>query len=133
MAPDFALSDASGKVVKLSALRGKVVLLNFWATWCGGCKLEIPWLMDFQRNYKDRDFVVLGISLDDDGWKAVKPFVEQKKLNYRVVVGNGELAKLYRSESMPTTVLVDREGRIAASHGGVLDRGVCEKEIRRLF
>ncbi len=109
------------------------MLLNFWATWCGGCKLEIPWLMDFQRDYQGRDFTVLGVALDDAGWKIVKPFVERKKMNYPVVVGDGKLASRYGSESMPMTVLIDRAGRIAASHSGVLDRNACEKEIRQLL
>ena len=86
-APEFALKDATGKTVKLSDYRGKVVLLNFWATWCGPCKIEIPWFMDFEQTYKDKNFAVLGISLDEDGWDAVKPFIEQKKINYRVVIG----------------------------------------------
>src|SRR5271166_1832023 len=74
-APDFALKDASGATVKLSDYRGKVVLLNFWATWCGPCEEEIPWFIGFQQEFKDREFAVLGISVDEDGWNAVKPFV----------------------------------------------------------
>src|SRR5947208_1985561 len=78
-APDFTLKDATGTAVKLSDYRGKVVLLNFWATWCGPCKIEIPWFIDFQQQYKDRDFAVLGISMDDDGWQSVKPYVAEHK------------------------------------------------------
>ena len=76
IAPDFTLNDASGQPVKLSDFRGKVVLLNFWATWCPPCKVEIPWFAEFQQTYKNRDFVVLGVSLDEDGWKSVQPFLD---------------------------------------------------------
>src|SRR5437588_9325940 len=76
-APDFALKDADGKVVRLSDYKGKVVLLDFWATWCGPCKMEIPWFMDFERQHKHEGFSVLGVSMDEDGWDAVKPFVNQ--------------------------------------------------------
>jgi thiol-disulfide isomerase/thioredoxin len=72
MAPDFVLSDASGKPIKLSELRGDVVLLNFWATWCGPCKVEIPWFKEFQQDYRTQGFAVVGVSLDEDGWEACR-------------------------------------------------------------
>src|ERR1700733_14123317 len=78
-APDFALRDASGKLLKLSDFRGKTVVLDFWATDCGGCRVEIPWFVEFQQQYRDRGLVVVGLSLDEAGWKAVKPFAEEKK------------------------------------------------------
>jgi thiol-disulfide isomerase/thioredoxin len=87
-APDFSLTDANGFRVKLSDDRGKVVLLNFWATWCGPCKIEIPWFIEFENIYKNRGFAVLGVSMDDDGWRAVKPFLREKAVNYRVVLGD---------------------------------------------
>src|SRR5258707_4017532 len=95
VAPDFTLMDAAGVSVKLSDYKGKVVLLNFWATWCGPCKLEIPWFIEFEKAYKDRGFATLGVSMDEDGWKAVKPFVAQKAMNYPVMVGDGRGAQLY--------------------------------------
>ena len=76
-APDFALKDADGKTVHLTDYRGKVVLLDFWATWCPPCKLEIPWLIDIERKNKDRGFAVLGVSMDDEGWEVVKPFMKE--------------------------------------------------------
>ena len=133
-APDFSLKDATGKVVKLSELKGNVVLLNFWATWCGPCQIEIPWFIDFQQTYKDRKFAVLGVSLDDDGWTAVKPYVEQRKINYRVVVGNEETSQLYGGiDSLPTTFLIDRGGRIAAVHTGLISKSEYNDEIVKLL
>jgi len=134
LAPNFSLQDATGKTVKLSEYRGKVVLLNFWATWCGPCKIEIPWFIDFQQQYKDRDFAVLGLSMDDDGWKSVKPYVEQKKINYRVMIATEELANLYGGvDSLPTTFMIDRAGRIAATHEGLVSKSEYETEIQDLL
>ena len=130
LAPDFALKDVSGKTVKLSDFRGKVVLLNFWATWCGPCKIEIPWFIDFQQQFKDRDLVILGVSLDEDGWKSVKPYIEEKKINYRVVIGTEEVSTLYGGvDALPTTFMIDRAGRIAQIHPGLVSKSEYEKEI----
>ena len=74
-APEFNLKDADGKVVRLSDYRGKVVLLNFWATWCAPCRLEIPWFMEFEQQNKNRGFAVVGISMDEEGWSVVRPFL----------------------------------------------------------
>src|SRR5712671_2004016 len=75
-APDFALKDADGKTVHLSDYKGKVVLLDFWATWCAPCKIEIPWFMEFEQQLKDRGFAVVGVSMDEDGWGVVKPYLQ---------------------------------------------------------
>ena len=85
-APNFATSDAKGSPVKLADLRGKVVLLNFWATWCHGCGEEIPWFIQYQEKYKSQGLAVLGVSMDDEGWTVVTPFVRERKINYVVVV-----------------------------------------------
>jgi peroxiredoxin len=133
-AADFALADADGVPVKLSDYKGKVVLLNFWATWCGPCKVEIPWFIEFEKTYKDRGFVTLGVSMDDDGWKSVKPFMAQKAINYPVVVGSDRVAELYGGiDSLPTTFLIDREGRIASRHLGLVRKSDYEPEILRLI
>src|SRR5438270_2690708 len=81
-APDFTLSDATGASIRLSDYKGKVVLLDFWATWCHGCNIEIPWYMEFQQKYKDKGLSVIGVAMDDDGWKSVRPFSDEKKINY---------------------------------------------------
>jgi cytochrome c biogenesis protein CcmG/thiol:disulfide interchange protein DsbE len=133
-APDFSLKDSDGKVVRLSDFRGKVVLLDFWATWCGPCKIEIPWFMEFQRKNQDKGLVVLGISMDDEGWEVVKPYLAHMKINYRVVIGNDQTAQLYGGvDALPTTFLIDREGKIAAVHVGLADRRDFENGITQLL
>jgi peroxiredoxin len=141
-APDFSLPGADGKVITLSDYRGKVVLLDFWATWCGGCKVEIPWYMEFDERYRRQGLVVIGVSMDDDGWKAVKPFLAQTRdpetggntaMKYPVVIGNDGLAKQYNLASMPMTLLIDREGKIALSHTGVVNKADFEGNIVRLL
>jgi len=133
-APQFELKDASGKVVKLSDYRGKVVLLDFWATWCGPCAIEIPWFVDFQRRYKDRGFEVLGVSMDDDGWKAITPFVAEKKINYRILLGDDKTGDLYGGvEALPTTFVIDRDGRIASVHVGLTGKKDFEDAIEKLL
>jgi peroxiredoxin len=132
-APDFTLLDAAGKPLQLSALKGQVVLLNFWATWCHGCQVEIPWFIEFQSKYKDRGLAVVGVSLDGDGRKAVRPFLAEKKVNYSIVLGNDNVAKQFAIEGMPVTLLIDRQGRIAASHTGVVDKFASQSEIEILL
>lgn len=132
-APDFTLADSKGASVKLSGYKGRVVLLDFWATWCGGCKVEIPWYMEFQRKYKNRGLSVIGVSLDDDGWKSVRPFLQKNPMNYSVVVGDQDLAKLYGVEAMPVTLLIDRDGKIADVHVGMVDKDAFEGEIQVLL
>jgi len=133
-APDFALKDANGKLVHLADFQGKVVLLDFWATWCGPCQEEIPWFTEFQRKYKDRGFEVVGVSMDDDGWKAINPFVARKKINYRVVLGDDKTGDQYGGlEALPTTFVIDRSGRIASVHVGLADKKDFEDAIEKLL
>jgi peroxiredoxin len=133
-APDFTLKDADGKPVHLSDYKGKVVLLDFWATWCGPCKIEIPWFMEMQRKNKDRGFEVLGVSMDDEGWEVVKPFISDISMNYRVVIGNDQTAQLYGGvEALPTTFLIDRSGKIAAVHVGLASKKDFEDGVEQLL
>lgn len=132
-APDFTLADANGGTVQLSEYKGRVVLLDFWATWCHGCKTEIPWYTEFESRYKDRGLAVVGVSMDADGWKSVKPFIAENKMNYAVVIGNEALAGRYSVTNMPVTLLIDRNGKIADSHSGVVDRAAWEQEIQELL
>jgi thiol-disulfide isomerase/thioredoxin len=117
----------------LSAYKGKVVLLDFWATWCGGCKVEIPWYVEFDRKYRDKGLAVIGVSMDEKGMQIVKPFLAQKKIEYPVVIGNEGLARQYNLTSMPVTLLIDRAGKIALSHTGIVDKDNFESHIRTLL
>lgn len=133
-AADFVLNDAAGRPVQLSRYKGKVVLLNFWATWCGGCKVEIPWFIEFQHTYAGRGFQVLGVSFDDEGWKLVKPFSAAKHLNYPVMIGNSRVAALYGGvEALPVSFLIDQTGRVAATHLGVVGKSDYQAEIEKLL
>ncbi len=118
--PSFSLKDANGQTVRPADYKGKVVLLDFWATWCGPCKIEIPWFIDMERQYKDQGFAVLGVSMDEDGWTAIKPYVQNMQMNYRVLLGNDDVSTAYGGlDSLPTTLLIDRQGKIASVHVGV--------------
>lgn len=134
-APDFTLTDSNGAKVKLSDYRGKVVLLNFWATWCGPCQVEIPWFKDFQQQYKSRGLEVIGVSMDEEGWTAVKPYINQHKLNYRILLGDDMVAQLYGGlEALPTTFMIDREGRFAfPPHVGLIGKNEYAAEIQTLL
>jgi len=132
-APDFTLNDATGRRVQLAGLRGKVVLLNFWATWCHGCKVEMSWFMDFEKKYKNRGFEVIGISTDDDGWKSVTPYVEQKKVNYAIMLANDEVKKAYGLGALPLTFLIDRDGKVAATCAGLATKSDYRTAIETLF
>jgi cytochrome c biogenesis protein CcmG/thiol:disulfide interchange protein DsbE len=133
-ASDFILNDASGRPVQLSSLKGKVVLLNFWATWCGGCQVEIPWFINFEKTYAGRGFGVLGVSFDDDGWKAVKPYVAAKQVNYPVMIGDSRITGLYGGvQVLPVTYLIDKAGRIACTHPGLVSKSDYEAEIEKLL
>jgi cytochrome c biogenesis protein CcmG/thiol:disulfide interchange protein DsbE len=129
-APSLELRDASGKAVKLSDYRGQVVLLNFWATWCGGCKVEMPWFQEFETALGPREFAVLGISMDDGGWGDVKPYIEKARVTYRMALADKATAKDYAVTSMPATFIIDRKGRVAATYIGLVDRSDIERNIK---
>ena len=133
-APEFTLKDSNGQTVHLSDYKGKVVLLDFWATWCGPCKIEIPWFMEFEQQLKDRGFAVLGVSMDEDGWNVVKPYIQQYKVNYRILLGNDQVGEIYGGvESLPTTFIIDRQGKIASVHIGLSGKDDFKNAITQLL
>ena len=132
-APDFALTDLSGRPLHLSDYRGKVVILDFWATWCEPCKEEIPQFIALQNKYSERGLQILGISMDDSE-APVRQFQERFKMNYPVAVGTPQLADQYGGVlGLPITFVIDREGRIVSRHIGATKAEVFEKEVQRLF
>lgn len=134
MAPDFTLNDSNGRPVRLSDLRGDVVLLNFWATWCAPCRVEIPMFVRLQQAYRDRNFVVLGIALDEEGWSVVRPYMDAKKINYPIIVGDDRIADLFGGlKAVPTTLIIDRQGRVASTHIGLCQKSEYEGDIKAVL
>ena len=141
-APDFVLLDASGKSVPLSRFKGKPLLLDLWATKCGGCVKEIPSFIEIHHTYASRGLAVVGISMDilfedlkgpAEAWSLVNPFVETHKVDYPILMGNDEITKRYSVNALPVTYLIDRSGRIAAKYVGIVDRANVEANIHALL
>lgn len=133
LAPDFSLPDLAGKQLDLSAYRGKVVLLDFWATWCDPCREEIPRFVDLQNKYRDQGLQIIGVSMDD-GPEPVRDFYRHFQMNYPVVMGNAKIGELYGGVlGLPIAFLIGRDGRIYARHIGATDISVFEKEVANLL
>ena len=133
-APGFALPDLDGGTATLADYSGRVLLLNFWATWCLPCRAEMPWFVDFQTGFGDDGFAVLGVSVDE-GRDIVARFLARSPVNYRIALADTveRLAPFGPKTVLPTTWLIDRQGRIAAEHVGLVSRGATEAEIRLLL
>ena len=132
-APDFSLQDLDGKPLDLASYRGKVVLLDFWATWCTPCREEIPHFVEWQDKYREQGLQVIGISMDE-GPKPVRNFYREFKMNYPVAVGTEKLATAYGGVlGLPITFLIDRDGKIAAKFVGAVDMNSVEQQMKSLL
>jgi thiol-disulfide isomerase/thioredoxin len=130
-APDFTLTNLSDKPVRLSDFKGKIVLLDFWATWCVPCREEIPAFIQLQKQYAGKGFTVLGIALDDEGAAVVKPFAQKLGVNYPLVIGNTRVAAAYGGiQAVPTAFLIGRDGRILKTFLGARGQSEWEQIIQ---
>ena len=130
----FTLKDMNGADVKLASFKGKVILVNFWATWCGPCKAEIPSLVELQQQY-GKDLVILGVSVDDPVEK-MRPYAAQYKINYPLLVGDGreDVQDAFGPlAGIPVSVIIGRDGRIAKKHSGIATKSQFEREIKALL
>jgi len=134
---NFVLKDSEGKDYNLASQKGKVILLDFWATWCPPCKVEIPWFVEFQRTYGPKGFIVIGVSVDDPA-SALKPFGEQYNVNYPLLVGDGRAdikgPRGYNASwGLPKTFVIGRDGAICKTHIGLSRKEHFEQQIKSLL
>jgi len=132
-APDFTITGVEGHRIALSHYRGKVVLLDFWAVDCGGCKIEIPWYVDFDRRYRSQGLALIGLDMYGESPAKIRPFMVTAHMDYPVAVGTDAVGAEFHVTEMPLTLLIDRRGRIAIAHAGIVDRTRFESDIRALL
>jgi len=133
-APNFSLQTREGKTIELEDLQGKVVVVNFWATWCPTCRMEIPGMLEVYRKYHSKGLEIVGIALDREGWSKVSPLIRDMKIDYPVVLGDGLVTGAYGGiRAIPTTVIVDKDGTIADKHVGYFSKEKFEAEISELL
>lgn len=132
LAPDFELPALDGKNLKLSDLRGKAVLLNFWATYCGPCKIEMPWFVELQKEYGPQGFQIVGVAMDDASTEEIAKFAKEMGVNYPILLGKESVGQSYGGVSvLPTTFFVDRDGKLIAREFGLQSRSVFVDHIKR--
>ena len=133
-APDFKLFDISEKQFKFSDTKGKVVILDFWATWCPPCRMEVPHFEALYKEYKEKGLVIIGVALDQGGASVVRPFVEHNKVTYPVLIGNAQVVSDYGGiRGIPTTFIIDRQGRITEKIVGYRNKEFFEAIIKELL
>ena len=131
-APDFELVSLDGKKVRLSDFHGKAVLLNFWATWCGPCKVEMPWFVDLQKRYGNDGLVVLGVAMDDTDASKIAQFASKMGVNYPVLLGTDKVSEKYGNvEFLPTSFYIDRDGKFVGKGIGLIDRTEVEANVQK--
>ncbi|HEV8384147.1 MAG TPA: TlpA disulfide reductase family protein [Candidatus Acidoferrales bacterium] len=138
-APNFTVPDLQGANVSLEQYRGKLVLVNFWATWCGPCEIEMPWFIEFQQKYGSRGFTVVGLAMDDEGKSVVAPWIAEKRfdvngsqmpVNYPILLGNDKVADQFGGLiGLPTSVLISRDGKIIKRFIGLVGHETYVKAI----
>ncbi len=134
MAPDFVLKDLDGNMVQLSKFRGKVVIIDFWATWCGPCRMEIPHFIELQNEYGEDNLVILGVSLDQGDLSVVGKFAESYGINYRILYYTQQVIAAYGGiQSIPTTFIVDRQGKVRERAIGYRDKAFFKSRIDKLL
>jgi len=132
-APDFTLQDMSGKKVRLADLKGRVVLLEFWATWCPPCRAEIPAIERLHTQYGGKGLTVLAIAMDEGGWDGVKAFAAERKITYTVLRGTDDVSAKYMVRLIPATYLIDKQGVIRKQFMGGGGNEAVEQEIKALL
>ena len=132
LAPDFELPELDGKKLKLSDLRGKAVLLNFWATYCGPCKIEMPWFVELQKEYGPQGFEIVGVAMDDASTEDIAKFAKEMGVNYPILLGQESVGESYGGVSvLPTTFFLDRDGKLIAREFGLQSRSVFVDHIKK--
>jgi cytochrome c biogenesis protein CcmG/thiol:disulfide interchange protein DsbE len=131
-APDFALAALDGKTLRLSDYRGKAVLLNFWATWCEPCKIEMPWFVDLQKKYESQGLQVIGVAMDDVPTKEIAEFAQKMAVNYPIVIGKEEVGTQYGGvQYLPSTFYIGRDGKILDRVFGLVSRSEIESNVQK--
>jgi len=131
LAPDFELQTLDGKNLKLSDLRGKAVLLNFWATYCGPCKVEMPWFVELQKEYGSQGFQIIGVANDDASTEDIAKFAKEMGINYPILIGKDSVSDSYKVSVLPTSFFVDRDGKLIAREFGLQSRSVFVDHIKK--
>ena len=132
VAPDFELKSLDGTPVRLSDYRGKAVLLNFWATWCAPCKIEMPWFVDLQKQYAPQGLQVIGVAMDDSGEDTIAKFAKQMGVNYPVLIGKEAVGDAYGGvEFLPTTFFIDRQGKVVDRVFGLVSHSDIEDDVKK--